>query len=85
MAKLNWQKINQQTKQQTINERSRTSVYFSLEENNLWSLHGKYYGIHYGKLPVDYLFWILENTKSTKHKSIAESEIYKRYRETTNT
>jgi hypothetical protein len=85
MAKLNWQKLNIQSKVQSINERTATPSYLNFDDNNLWALHGKYYGIHIGKLPTDYLFWISDNSTSGKYKSIAEGEIYRRYRELTNT
>jgi len=85
MAKLNWQKVQQQSKQQSFNEKAPGKSYFSFDDNNLWSLTGKYYGTHLSKLPNKYLFWILENSKSGKHQGIAEGEIYRRYRNLSNT
>lgn len=85
MAKLNWQKINQQSKAQAFNEKAPEPVPLNFDNNKLWSLRGKYYGTHYTKLPIDYLFWILDNSTSGKHKGIAESEIYRRYHELSNT
>ena len=85
MAKLNWQKIHQQSKAQSYQEKSPTNSYLNFDDNQLWNLGGKYYGIHYSKLPLDYLFWILDNSKSGKHKGIAENELYKRYNQLSNT
>jgi len=85
MAKLNWQKVNQQSKAQSFKEKSPTPSYFNFDDNKLWTLQGKYHGTHYSKLPTDYLFWILDNSTSGKHKGIAESEIYNRYHQLSNT
>ena len=84
MSKLNWQKLNRQSKQQTIQNRSG-DVPMDFDKCGLWSLPGKYYGIHYNNLPTDYLFWILDNSHSGKHKGIAENEVYRRYNELSNT
>ena len=84
MAKLNWQKLNQQSRQQSFNEKAQTPYPLSFKNNNLWAVKGKYYGTHLSKLPNNYLFWITENFTGT-HKEIAESEIYRRYNNLTNT
>lgn len=85
MAKLNWQKLRQQSKQQTWNEQVGDPSSLDFDKCGLWTLPGKYYGIHYSKLPTDYLFWILDNSHSGKHKGIAENEVYRRYHELPNT
>jgi len=85
MAKLNWQKLNQQSRYQSSKEKGLTPSYFSFEDNNLWTIPGKYYGTHLHKLPNNYLFWILDNSTSGKHKGLAEGEIYRRYNELSNT
>lgn len=85
MAKFNWQKINQQSKAQSFKEKNQGSYYLNFDEDKLWSLKGKYYGIHYSKLPLHYLEWILDKSKSGKHKGIAENELYRRYNELSNT
>jgi hypothetical protein len=85
MAKLNWQKINQQSKAQSFNEKAPQAVSLNFDDNKLWSLRGKYYGIHYTKLPLHYLEWVLDNSTSGKHKGIAESELYRRFHELSNT
>ena len=84
MAKLNWQKLNQKSKQQSFNEKAPTPYPLSFKDNGLWAVKGKYYGIHLSKLPNDYLFWITEKFTGI-HKDIAESEIYRRYNQLTNT
>jgi len=85
MAKLNWQKIQQQSKAQSFQEKSPTVAYLNFNDNQLWSLRGKHYGVHYSKLPLDYLCWVLDNSQSGKHKGIAENELYKRYNQLSNT
>jgi hypothetical protein len=85
MSKLNWQKLNYQSKQQAFREKSETPAPFNYDDNSLWSLPGKHYGTHLTKLPLNYLLWILDNSTSGKYKGIAESELYRRYNELPNT
>ena len=86
MAKLNWQRVSIQSKQQTYKETLPSNHhYINYDDNQLWSLHGKYHGIHLSKLPVNYLGWILDNSTSIKHKAIAETELRRRYNELTPT
>ena len=83
MAKLNWQRVSIQSKQQTYKETTPSNHYINYDDNQLWSLLGKHYGIHLSKLPVNYLGWILDNSTSIKHKAIAETELRRRYNELT--
>jgi hypothetical protein len=85
MAKFNWQKINQQSKAQSFKEKTPGLFPLNFDDNKLWSLKGKYHGVHYSKLPLSYLEWILDNSNSGKHKGIAENELYRRYNELSNT
>lgn len=85
MAKLDWQKLNQQSKTQSLRERHTVPSYLNFDDNKLWSLPGKHYGIHISKLSTDYLGWIIDNTTSGKHRGIAEHELYRRYALLSNT
>ena len=85
MAKLNWQRVSIQSKQQTYKETASSTNYINYDDNQLWSLSGKYYGTHLSKLPVNYLGWIVDNSTSIKHKDIAEAEMRRRYNKLTNT
>lgn len=85
MAKLNYHKLNQQSKAQSVKERHNVASYLNFDDDGIWSLRGKYYGIHKSKLPNDYLFWILDNHSTGKFRGIAENEIYKRFHELSNT
>lgn len=85
MAKLNWQNASYQSKQQTLKESAPSNYYLNFDDNLLWSLSGKHYGVHIHKLPLNYLMWILDNSTSGKYKGIAENELYRRYNELSNT
>lgn len=84
MAKLNWQTLNRQNKNNSVSIKAQHSHPLNFEKSNMWSLRGKYYGTYINKLPNDYLFWVVDNIKGI-HKEIAEGEIYRRYHQLTNT
>jgi len=85
MARLNWQKLNQQSRQQSHREKSSSPSGLAFSDNYLWALQGKYYGTSIKNLPTNYLFWILDNHSTGKYREQAEGEIYRRYRELSNT
>ena len=80
MARLKWQTINRQNKQNSVSIKATISHPLNFESSKLWSLRGKYHGTHLNKLPTDYLFWVIDNIKGI-HKEIAEGEIYRRFHE----
>ena len=90
MAKLNYQKLNQDSKQQSFKEQA-PSVYpteLFFKNNNLWHLQGKYFGIHINKLPLNYLCWIIDtqlHPTKRQYREIAEAELYRRYNDSSNT
>ena len=84
MSKLNWEKLNRQSRQQSYLDKT-ADVSMNYDDLGLWSLRGKHYGTHIHKLPTDYLFWIIDNSTSGKYKGIAENEIYRRYSDLSNT
>ena len=90
MSKLNYQKLNQQSRQQTFNDQApsgySTAAFF--KDNNIWHLKGKYFGTHISKLPLDYICWIVDtqlHPAKIQYRECAEAELYRRYSKLTNT
>lgn len=88
MARLNWQKLSVDSKQQAAREfylqqqpigGSSKSFY---KNNKLWHIQGKHLGTHYSKLPLHYLNWVVDNLKGDA-KQIATDELYRRFAELT--
>jgi len=87
MAKLNWEKLSRDSRQQDARDwylkqlpagGGSKSFY---EENKLWSLKGKHYGTHIHKLPLHYLNWVIDNLNSGTYKQTAIDELYRRHNE----
>lgn len=88
MTKLNWEKLNQQSKIQSANERFSSNIYNEeyVREEGVWMQKGKYFEKPINKLPLDYLEWVIENPKMRTHfKKQAQDELRRRYEELTNT
>jgi hypothetical protein len=88
MAKLNWQKLAQQSKAQSSQENTKqdTAIWHQkiVMQNQFWML-GKHKGIRVSKLPVDYLCYISETfDKGSAYKQRADSELRKRYKQLNN-
>ena len=52
-------------------------LYHNFNQENRWTLFGKYYGTKIDELPQSYLTWIIEN-RQDKYKEFAEKEFYRR-------
>ena len=89
MAKLNWQKVSQQSKIQSSKERfsvNNRSEDYVKREKGLWMQKGKYFEKHISTLPLDYLEWIIDNPKLRTHfKKQAQEELRRRYQNLSNT
>ena len=88
MAKLNWQKLSADSKQQAARDNylkqqpvggSSKSFY---KNSKLWHIAGKHYGTHIHKLPLHYLNWVVDNL-SGDAKQTATDELYRRFAELT--
>ena len=87
MSKLNWSKLQRQSKEQSFRNNTESSYATSTfyKDNNIWHLRGKHFGTHIHKLPLEYLGWIIDNNLGSQYKEIAESELYRRFHELSNT
>lgn len=86
MAKIDWSKHRYlKLKGETFKDKpiGGTSKSFYLE-NKLWHIKGKYYGTHYGKLPLQYLNWVVDNLDGVA-KQLAIDELYRRFAKLSNT
>lgn len=84
MAKLNWEKLNQQSKAQSAFEQERfenshKADFHLFNKAGLWSLKGKHYGKPIKTLPLSYLEWVIDNFGSAPHRQLAEKELRRRY------
>ena len=81
MAKLNYQRLQRESYQQTRREQDfrgnmSAVVYYDNLESGLWTV-GKYRGTPVKQLPLTYLFWVLDNLNGLQH-AIAEAEVRRR-------
>ena len=84
MAKLDWEKLSQQSKIQTSKERysaDNRSADYVKRQKGLWMLKGKYFEKPISSLPLDYLEWVIDNPKLRTHfKKQAQDELRRRYK-----
>ena len=87
MAKLDWQKVADQSKIQSAKEKySKDNHIEYLRKEGLWMLKGKYFEKEIKSLPLNYLEWIIDNNKVRIHfKKQAQEELRRRYKELSNT
>ena len=52
-------------------------LYHKFNQENRWTLFGKYYGTPISQLPKSYLEWVMKNLNG-KYKEFAEKEFYSR-------
>ena len=88
MAKLNWEKLHQQSKAQSAQEQERfensyKADFHMFNKAGLWSLKGKHYGKPIKTLPLSYLEWVIDNFDSKLHRQLAEDELRRRYNSNT--
>ncbi len=74
-VKFNEQK--RRAKARIGSEQVHNDLYHKFNQENRWTLFGKYYGTEIEKLPQSYLLWITENRQG-KYKELAEKEIFRR-------
>jgi hypothetical protein len=84
MAKLNWQKVKDQNSQRknrnlSKDDNVRRADYAIFSKSGLWTLSGKHYGKPINELPLNYLEWIVDKSKSKTHRQLAENEIRQRF------
>lgn len=52
----------------------------NISYDNIWTLNGKYYGLHIHNLPLHYLNWVIDNfSADSTYRLKALGELQRRY------
>lgn len=83
MTKLNWERLNKDSKAQSVRDQehfanSANADYYMFLASELWAIKGKHYGHPIKALPLWYLDWAIDNITGI-HRDIAEKELRRRY------